>query len=57
MTYVLLHAQESFPRLVLAVAHITELLEVLLNRLLGVLAPVTRASALLPAALKLDLLI
>jgi hypothetical protein len=56
-TYVLLHAQKRFPRLVFAVPHITELLDVLLDGLFGVLAPVPGARALLATALKLNLLV
>ena len=54
---ILLHAEESFPGLVFSVAHIAELLEVLLDRLLGVLAAETGAGALLTTALELDLVI
>lgn len=57
LTYVLLHAQECFPWLVLPVAHVAELLQVFLNRLLGVLAPETGAGPLLATALKLEVLI
>lgn len=56
-TYILLHAQECLPRLVLAVAHIAELLEVFFGCLLGMLAAEAWGSALLAAALKLEVVI
>jgi hypothetical protein len=57
LTYVLLHAQECFPRLVLPVAHVAELLQVLLDGLLGVLAPEAGAGPLLATALELEVLV
>lgn len=57
LTYVLLHAQECFPRLVFSVAHVAELLQVFLDGLLGVLAPEAGTRPLLAAALKLEILV
>jgi hypothetical protein len=57
LTYILLHAQEGFPWLVLSVAHVAKLLQVLIRGLLGVLAPVTRAGPLFAATLEFEIVI
>ena len=56
-TYILLHAQEGLSWPVLSVAHVAEFLQVLLDRLLGVLAAESRAGPLLTTALELDFLV
>lgn len=56
-TYVLLHAQEGFPWPILSVAHVAEFLQVLFDRLLGMLAAEAGAGPLLTAALELDFLV
>lgn len=56
-TYILFHAQEGFPRPVLAVPHVTELAQILLDGLLSVLAPVAGVGALFASTLPLDLFV
>lgn len=56
-TYVLLHTQKGFPWLIFPVAHRPELLEVVFDSLLGVLASESGAGAFFAAALGLDLLV
>lgn len=56
-TYILLHAQKGFPRLVLSVAHVAELGEVLIGGLFGVFAPETGAGPLFAATLKLEVIV